>query len=126
MSVITNISYDHKEFLGNTIREIAYEKAGIIKSGIPVVTAQQEPEVREVIEKKAGEQQAELYIYGKDFSSTLKKEDMPGICFDYRNDSLVLHDLFLPLSGEHQMQNASVAMKAIELLAKKSRCRFSP
>ena len=125
VSVITNIGYDHKEFLGNTIREIAYEKAGIIKSGIPVVTAHQEPEVREVIEKKAGEQQAELYIYGKDFSSTLKKEDMSGICFDYRNDSLVLHDLFLPLSGEHQMQNASVAMKAIELLAKKSTCRFS-
>lgn len=125
VSVITNIGYDHKEFLGSTIREIAYEKAGIIKSGIPVVTAHQEPEVREVIEKKAGEQQAELYIYGKDFSSTLKKEDMPGICFDYRDDSLVLHDLFLPLTGEHQMQNASVAMKAIELLARKSICRFS-
>ena len=125
VSVITNIGYDHKEFLGNTIREIAYEKAGIIKSGIPVVTSRQEPKVREVIEKKAGEQQAEFYIYGKDFSSTLKKEDMSGICFDYRNDSLVLHDLFLPLTGEHQMQNASVAMKAIELLAKKSTCRFS-
>jgi dihydrofolate synthase/folylpolyglutamate synthase len=125
VSVITNIGYDHKEFLGNTIREIAYEKAGIIKSGIPVVTSHQEPEVREVIEKKAGEQQAELYIYGKDFSSTLTKEDMPGICFDYRNDSLALRDLFLPLTGEHQMQNASVAIKAIELLTKKSTCRFS-
>ncbi|MBI5188953.1 MAG: bifunctional folylpolyglutamate synthase/dihydrofolate synthase, partial [Nitrospirae bacterium] len=51
VSVITSISYDHKEFLGNTLKEIANEKAGIIKDGIPVVISYQEPEAMEVIEK---------------------------------------------------------------------------
>jgi dihydrofolate synthase/folylpolyglutamate synthase len=72
-SVITNISYDHREFLGNTLKKIAFEKAGIIKRGIPVITSYQEPEVMAVIEKKAVEKGAELYAYGRDFSSVLKK-----------------------------------------------------
>jgi dihydrofolate synthase/folylpolyglutamate synthase len=117
VSIITSISYDHREFLGNTLVEIAHEKAGIIKKGIPVVISFQEPEVIEVIEKKAGEKDAQLYIYGNDFSSVLKSEDISGICFDYRGkDSCEMHDLLLPLPGEHQMQNASVAIKALELM----------
>ena len=125
VSVITNIGYDHKEFLGNTLGEIAFEKAGIIKSRISVVASRQEPEVREVIEKKAREQNAGIYIYGKDFSSTLKREDLSWICFDYTDDSLVLLDLHLALAGEHQMQNASVAIKTVELLASKLTPPFS-
>lgn len=117
VSIITNISYDHKEFLGNTLREIAHEKAGIIKNRIPVIVSYQEPDVVEVIEKKSHEKNAALYIYGKDFSSVLKKENIIGISFDYRSDSsLMINDLFLPLAGEHQMQNASVAIKAVELI----------
>jgi len=113
VSVFTNISCDHKEFLGNTLKEIAHEKAGIIKREVPVVTSYQELEVIEVIEKKAAEKEAELYAYGKDFSSALKREDISGICFDYMgNDSFTIYDLILPLTGEHQMQNASVAIKA--------------
>ena len=113
VSVLTNISCDHKEFLGNTLKEIAYEKAGIIKREVPVVTSYQESEVIEVIEKKAAEKEAELYAYGRDFSSALKREDISGICFDYLgSDSFTIHDLILPLTGEHQMQNASVAIKA--------------
>ena len=113
VSVLTNISCDHKEFLGNTLKEIAHEKAGIIKRDVPVVTSYQESEVIEVIEKKAAEKEAELYAYGRDFSSALKREDISGICFDYLDsDSFTIHDLILPLTGEHQMQNASVAIKA--------------
>lgn len=74
VSIITNISYDHKEFLGSTLREIAHEKAGIIKSRIPVIVSYQEPEVIEVIEKKSHEKNAALYIYGKDFFLPLKKK----------------------------------------------------
>lgn len=117
VSIITNISYDHKEFLGNTLGEIALEKAGIIKSGLPVIVSYQEPEVIELIKKKSHEKNAALYIYGKDFSSSLKKEDTIGISFDYRSgSSLIINDLFLPLAGKHQMQNASVAIKAVELI----------
>ncbi len=128
VSVITNISYDHKEFLGNTLREIANEKAGIIKEGVPVVISYQEPEAMEVIEKKVKEKGSELYTYGRDFSSVLKKEDLTGIYFDYHSyhaTRYTLHALHLPLIGEHQLQNASVAIKAVELLSKRLASHFS-
>lgn len=120
VSVITNISYDHSEFLGNTLDEIAYEKAGIIKRGVPVVVSFQVPEVLEVIEERAEEIGAVTYLYGRDFSSILREEDIPGIYFDYQsNDSSMLHELYLPLTGEHQMQNASVAIKAATVFLNK-------
>ena len=119
VSVITNISYDHREFLGGTLKEIAHEKAGIIKDGVPVVVSYQEPEAMEVIERKAIEKGARLYVYGRDFSSVLRREDLSGICFDYRSsDSFAIHDLVLPFIGEHQMQNASVAIKAAMIVLK--------
>jgi dihydrofolate synthase/folylpolyglutamate synthase len=113
VSVITNIGYDHKEFLGDTLREIAREKAGIIKEDIPVVAAYQDREVLDVIKMTADDKHADLYLYGRDFSSLLKSENVSGLCFDYRDsDSFAIHDLILPLTGEHQMQNASLAIKA--------------
>ncbi len=113
VSVITSIGYDHKEFLGFSLGEIAFEKAGIIKNGVPVVVSHQESEVKKVIKKKAIEKNADFYMYGQDFSSVLEKQDMSGIWFNYRDGGSVrLDDLFLPLAGEHQMQNASVAIKA--------------
>jgi dihydrofolate synthase/folylpolyglutamate synthase len=116
VSVITSIGYDHKEFLGSTLKEIAYEKAGIIKKDIPVVVSPQVPEVLENIEEMVKERDTVFYLYGRDFSSILKKEYISGICFDYySHNSLMLNDLYLPLTGEHQMQNASVAIKAVEL-----------
>ncbi|MEW6162776.1 MAG: folylpolyglutamate synthase/dihydrofolate synthase family protein [Nitrospirota bacterium] len=119
VSVITNINYDHMNFLGNTLKEIAHEKAGIIKDGIPVVISSQVPEVLEVIEERAEERNAGVYLYGRDFSSVLKREDLSGIYFDYRSDSFEIHDLYLSLAGEHQMQNASVAIKTVELISEK-------
>jgi dihydrofolate synthase/folylpolyglutamate synthase len=117
VSVITRIDYDHREYLGDTISEIAYEKAGIIKDSIPVVISSQAPDVLEVIEAKAKEKNSEVYLYGRDFSAVLKREDPSGICFDYfGGDSFDIHDLYLPLIGEHQMQNATVAIKAVELI----------
>ncbi len=117
ISIITNISYDHKEFLGDTLKEIAHEKAGIIKKGVPVVASYQESEAMKVIEQKAIEKNSELYIYGRDFSSVLKRNDSSGICFDYSSgDSFTINDLVLPLAGEHQMQNASVAIKAATIV----------
>src|SRR4030042_1175888 len=117
VSVITCIDYDHREYLGDTLSEIAYEKAGIIKDSIPVVISSQAPDVLEVIEAKAKEKNSEVYLYGRDFSAVLKREDPSGICFDYfGGDSFDIHDLYLPLIGEHQMQNATVAIKAVELI----------
>lgn len=119
VSVITSISYDHKDFLGETISAIAEEKAGIIKNGIPVVTSEQEPAVMDVIKKKADEKGSGLFIYGKDFSVTTKKEDINGSLFDYRGD-MELEGLEIFLAGRHQILNAALAVKTSEVLIKKS------
>jgi dihydrofolate synthase/folylpolyglutamate synthase len=116
VAVITGIDYDHREFLGDTIKEIANEKAGIIKNDIPVIVSMQTSEVLKVIEAKARERNSEVYLYGRDFSAVLKRDDPSGICLDYFDDSFSIHDLYLPLAGEHQMQNASVAIKAATIL----------
>ncbi len=119
VSVITSISYDHKDFLGETISAIAEEKAGVIKNRIPVVTSEQEPAVMDVIKKKADEKGSGLFIYGKDFSVTTKKENINGSIFDYRGD-MELEGLEIFLAGRHQILNAALAVKASEVLIRKS------
>ncbi|MBE0426260.1 MAG: bifunctional folylpolyglutamate synthase/dihydrofolate synthase [Nitrospirae bacterium] len=126
VSVITNISFDHKEFLGRSLKEIANEKAGIIKKGIPVLVSSQDPEAMDVIKRKAEEKDAELYIYGRNFFTALKKEDLSGISFDYRDNDSMLNDLELPLIGLHQMENASVAIKTVKIISNKINSKFSP
>lgn len=118
VSVITNIAYDHREFLGRTLREIAGEKAGVIKEGIPVVSSSQEPEAMEVIREKASEVKTTLFVYGEGFASRVKDSDMKGITFDYEGGER-LRDLYVPLCGMHQVENASVAVKAVELIMEK-------
>lgn len=112
-TVITRIGLDHKEFLGNTIRAIAIEKAGIIKEGIPVITSSQEKDALDVIVNRAAEMDSDIHIYGKDFRSTLKKMNIEGIEFDYYgNESL--KNLFIPLTGKHQIENASLSIRTVE------------
>ncbi|HWR58873.1 MAG TPA: folylpolyglutamate synthase/dihydrofolate synthase family protein [Thermodesulfovibrionales bacterium] len=117
VSVITSIGYDHREFLGQTIGEIAGEKAGIIKSGIPVVSSSQEHEALKIIAGKASEKKTPLFLYGKDFLSYVKSSDVSGIKFDYEGGKR-LKDLYVPLCGMHQIENASVAVKTVELVMK--------
>ncbi len=118
VTVITNISCDHREFLGDTLREIAGEKAGIIKKGIPVVCASQEPRAMEVISRTAAEKGSALSVYGRDFVSRPGKMDLHGIVFSYEGKER-LEDLYVPLCGTHQVENASVAVKTLEFLGEK-------
>lgn len=118
VSVITGIGYDHKEFLGRTLKEIAAEKAGIIKEGVPVVSSLQEPDAMGVIREKAAEKKSPLFVYGEDFLSRNKGSDMSGVTFDYEGGSR-LENISVPLCGMHQMENASVAIKAVELIMRK-------
>lgn len=115
VSVITNISLDHKEFLGQTLKEVAAEKAGIIKHGIPVVSSSQDGEAMDVIKDKVSSEGIVLHEYGRDFVSLLRGSDIQGITFDYKGKNS-LDGLYVPLCGIHQMENASVAIKAIELI----------
>ena len=115
VSVITGISYDHKEFLGNSLSDIASEKAGIIKKGVPVVCSAQEPEVELILRKKAAAASAPFFIYGKDFVGTLRSTDITGTRFDYNSEGHTFADLHVPLAGEHQVSNACAAIQAFLL-----------
>jgi dihydrofolate synthase/folylpolyglutamate synthase len=117
-TVITEIGYDHCEFLGKTLKEIAGEKAGIIKSGVPVVSAAQRPEAGEVIEKKAVEKGCRLFRYGEEFTAQLLVGSPMDIRFHYTGAG-DYDDIRLPMAGVHQMGNAAMAIKTIEVLAEK-------
>jgi dihydrofolate synthase/folylpolyglutamate synthase len=120
MSIITNIGFDHKEFLGETISEIAFEKAGIIKPAVPVITATRHPDALSVLEKISKDCGSELHIYGRDFKSTLISMDEKHIVFDYSSTNPSMAQTFsLPLSGKHQLYNVSLAIRACEILTKR-------
>ena len=117
-SVITAIDIDHSDFLGSTLREIAGEKAGIIKQGMPVITALQHPDAAEVLELRAQKCGSELIAYGKDFSADITADELVGIRINYHG-AREYRDLSLRLAGRHQAQNAALAIKTIEAIMKK-------
>lgn len=111
LTIITPISLDHQNFLGNTLPEIAAEKAGIIKWGVPCIVGPQPDEVRAVIEAKAEKMQARLLIAGQDWHSF---EERGGMVYQ---DEMGLLDLPLPaLIGAHQVENAGAAICALRIL----------
>ncbi|MEK7225637.1 MAG: Mur ligase family protein, partial [Bacteroidota bacterium] len=118
-TVITSIGYDHKEFLGNTISDIAGEKAGIIKKQVPVIASSQEPVVMDIIGKKAREKDSDIFVYGRDFTAKVKHEDINGSVFDYQGD-IFFEDIKVSLPGAHQVLNASLALKTSTALIKRS------
>ncbi len=110
VSVITSISLDHQTHLGDTIAAIAFEKAGIIKAGCPVIIGEQKDEAREVLENIALEKQCPVMIARQDFD--YYKEAGRFIYQDI--DGLL--DLPLPvLGGEHQLANSATAIAALRL-----------
>lgn len=118
IQVITSISFDHTNLLGNTLKKIAREKAGIIKKGIPTVIYPQQEEVLKVIKNKCFEMDSELYIANNEnlkFKNIVNL-DKPYQLLKYNNEI----DILLPLLGEHQIINLSVAMQAIEVLNNKN------
>jgi dihydrofolate synthase / folylpolyglutamate synthase len=106
-SVITNIAFDHQQWLGDTLEKIAAEKAGVIKPGIPVVTATDESSALAVIKKIAQEKIAPLTTVAADGNPPLTKFAAP--CRDAAT---------LPLLGEHQKINAALALATVEVLQK--------
>jgi dihydrofolate synthase / folylpolyglutamate synthase len=116
VSVITNVSLDHMHILGSTVAEIAAEKAGIIKPGIPVVTAA-EGEALEVIARRAQKQGCALYVYGRDFSIRRTEYDWEGQTFTYNGIHSVWKDVSISMLGAHQCTNAGVALAVMEVLS---------
>ncbi len=111
-AVLTSISMDHMSFLGNTLEEIAGEKAGIIKEGIKVVSYAQEMKAEKVIEVKAKKERAELIF--ADFSKISQIEySLLGTYFVYESSRIGKIELRTPLLGENQPKNAVTAIEAV-------------
>ena len=111
VSVITNISYDHQAFLGNTLEEIAGEKAGIIKRGIDMVTAATQPRVLDLFKRTCTERKAPFWRVGQDI-----RYRAAGNRINYYGLKRRLNCLELGLAGTYQHRNAALALSVIELL----------
>ena len=115
VSVITNIDLEHTEFLGGTLEEIAGEKAGIVKTGIPLVMGVTQPEAISVIETAAAAQQAQVFRLGKDFSAEYAGMGSEQI-FNYHGMRAHYSGLRLQMLGRYQIDNACLALAAVECL----------
>ena len=112
ISIITNVAFDHMDFLGNDILDVTREKAGIIKRGVPVVTGAQDAPQR-IIEETGKSNDSPVYVMGRDFSYEKKGPQS----MSYSGLSSRLNDIFVNLKGDHQLANAAIALCAAELLS---------
>lgn len=119
VSVITNVSFDHMDYLGNTIKEIAEVKAGIIKPGGYVVTAAGDPEAVKVIETKSRKENSFLLRVGKDIRWDLIETSPEGTSFNLYSPWGEYLNLFVPLAGIYQVVNAATSLGIVEILRHK-------
>jgi dihydrofolate synthase/folylpolyglutamate synthase len=116
VSVITNVGQDHGDILGDTPALVAEEKAGIIKNGVPVISAVDQPEVVEVVERIARERKSTLYLMGRDFRFEAVSSKENEQVFHYTGPFREIRDVAISLNGRHQLKNAAVALMTIEVL----------
>ena len=119
VAVITSISRDHTAILGETHAEIAAEKAGIIKPGVPVVSAPQSEEALAVIEAASLRCNAPLTLVGRDWSCEAGQPGLDGQTFTIYHKLDPIGEFHIPLLGAHQAVNATVAVAALSLLEEK-------
>ena len=117
VAVITPISVDHAKYLGERPEDIALEKAGIVKSGTTVVTAEQPPAVMEVLLERAAEVGATVLREGVDFGVVHRVPAVGGQMLRIQGLRAEYDEVFLPLYGAHQGQNAALALAAVEAFA---------
>ncbi len=120
LALITNVAMDHMAYLGETVAEIAAVKAGIIKPGVPALTAAQNPAALAVLQKRAAAVQTQLWQLGRDFAYQLRQADENGQTFHWQSlteNKLTYADLSIQLLGEHQLANAALAVAAADKLA---------
>ncbi|AIF43300.1 folylpolyglutamate synthase/dihydrofolate synthase family protein [Virgibacillus sp. SK37] len=115
LSIITNIAKDHTHFLGGTIKEIAYHKAGIIKKDIPAIIGEVPKEAEMVLNQEAKNVQTGVYQLGKDFHYHNIIIDGNHQFFSW-NRERQQYNLSIQMQGKHQVQNASLAFMSIYLL----------
>lgn len=129
VTVITNVSRDHTHILGSTVRQIAWEKAGIIKPRIPVVSGVSHPDAIELVEQVCRDRMAPLVLLGRELVVTGRRtasfelvsglsanESIPAGWVDVHSRRMVWTDVPVALRGNHQATNAAMALGAIEEL----------
>lgn len=123
VSVITTISYDHQQWLGNTLVEIASEKAGIIKPYVPVVISEKQTETQEVFLQKAQKENAPLHFAQESFLLLESQLSPPFLQLTYRHQTKqeTIH-LQSGLMGNYQKKNIVGVLKTIEILQEKGYC----
>ncbi len=121
LSVITNISKDHMQFLGDTIDKIAAEKAGIIKRDIPVVVGEYQEDIAHVFEQKVTEKNSPLIFASNEFAInySMLTIDEKQIFQVYKGEELIYPDLKIDLPGIYQKHNIKTALQSIEILTTK-------
>ncbi len=115
VSVITNVSMDHEQYLGDTLEQVAGEKAGIIKPGIPVVSGVTDDISRTVVEERCMRLASPLYLLNRDFHG--RKTGQDSRTWDYDGLHRGHRNLPLAMRGGYQVANAALAMATLELLA---------
>jgi dihydrofolate synthase/folylpolyglutamate synthase len=115
ISIVTNISIEHKAYLGNTIEKIAGEKGGIIKRGTPVITGVKQKDAVCVLKNIAAKKRAPFYLLGESFKTRKNKNGS----FTYHGMKKVWPDMRTGLSGVHQIENAALVLAACEILGEK-------
>jgi dihydrofolate synthase/folylpolyglutamate synthase len=112
ISIITNISLEHRDYLGETLEQISGEKAGIIKNRTPVITGIRQKKALAVVKKTARDKSSPLYCFGKDF----KVRRQASGTFSYYGLSATWHGLKTGLLGQHQVDNAALVLATCELI----------
>jgi len=120
VAVITSISLDHTYLLGDTLGEIAQEKGGIIKTGIPTVSAPQRAEAIQALERISRERDSELIEIYRDWDYEVGPADREGQSFAVRriagDGSPLDGEFWIPLLGRHQLENAAAAVATLDVL----------
>ena len=115
VAAIASVSLDHTAILGDTVAQVAVEKAGIVKSPSPVVAGPQPPEALEVIERAAAAAGAPLVRIGREVTVEVRELDLSGQTVRIETAARA-YDVWLPLLGAHQAENAAVAVAAVEAM----------
>ncbi len=120
LTIITNISLEHKFYLGDTIAAISGEKAGIIKPNVPLITGVVQRQARQVILDKAARRKAPVYLKGHHFRCRRQLDQQ----FSYYGLAQTWRNLRLSLSGRHQVDNAALVLAGCEILGRSKGCRI--
>ena len=116
LSIITNVGMDHMEYLGDTVKEIATVKSGIIKKNRPIITGSDKLDALDAIKKRSKICDSPLYIIGEDFNYRTDAQGKKGSIFSVAGLKDSYEKIILPLLGEHQGKNLALAVCAAEML----------